>query len=68
MFAQALKARKKILGEEHEDTLESMEMLCQAYDLRGRWEAAEELQVQVMEMSKEKLGTDHPFIVSCCIP
>ncbi|CAG8345731.1 unnamed protein product [Penicillium salamii] len=29
------------------------------YD-EGRWEAAEQLFVQVMEMSKTKLGEDHP--------
>jgi hypothetical protein len=27
---------------------------------QGRWEEAEKLQVQVMEMSKMKLGADHP--------
>ncbi|KAF7515022.1 hypothetical protein PCG10_004064, partial [Penicillium crustosum] len=26
----------------------------------GRWEEAEQLQVQVMETSKTKLGVDHP--------
>ncbi|KAF2022534.1 hypothetical protein EK21DRAFT_83159, partial [Setomelanomma holmii] len=27
---------------------------------QGRWDAAEELEVQVMETSKKKLGADHP--------
>ena len=60
MSVQAMKARKKILGREDEDTLWSMAMVGLAYQLRGRWEAAEELFVQVMEMSKKKLGADHP--------
>ncbi|PVH91024.1 hypothetical protein DM02DRAFT_722456 [Periconia macrospinosa] len=35
-------------------------MVGHAYHLRGRWDAAEELEVQVMETSKKKLGADHP--------
>ena len=35
-------------------------MLGSAYRLQGRWEAAEELEVRVMEMSEKKLGADHP--------
>ena len=27
---------------------------------QGRWEAADELEVQVMETRKRKLGADHP--------
>jgi hypothetical protein len=37
-----------------------MAMVGLAYKLRGRWGAAEELEVQVMETSKKKLGADHP--------
>ncbi|CZR68085.1 related to kinesin light chain [Phialocephala subalpina] len=59
MSVQAMKVRKKILGREHNDTLNSMAMVGLAYELRGQWDAAEELQVQVMETSKTKLGADH---------
>ncbi|KAF2463408.1 TPR-like protein [Lindgomyces ingoldianus] len=56
MSFQAMKVRKKILGQEHEDTLSSMAMVGN----QGRWDAAEELEVQVMETRKTKLGEDHP--------
>ena len=60
MSVQAMKARRKILGREDEDTLWSMAMVGLAYKLRGRWDRAEELEVQVMETRKKKLGADHP--------
>ncbi|USP72879.1 TPR domain protein [Curvularia clavata] len=57
---QSMKARKKVLGREHENTLESVGMVGLAYKLGGRWDDAEKLQVQVMETLKTKLGADHP--------
>ncbi|PQE28655.1 hypothetical protein CJF32_00011397 [Rutstroemia sp. NJR-2017a WRK4] len=60
MSVQAMKVRKKILGREHNDTLDSITMLGLAYKLRGKWDTAEELQVQVIETRKKKLGADHP--------
>ncbi|KAG4431648.1 hypothetical protein IFR05_012871 [Cadophora sp. M221] len=60
MSAQAMKVRKKILGNEHEDTLSGMTMVGLAHSLNGWWDAAEKLEVQVMETRKTKLGVDHP--------
>jgi tetratricopeptide (TPR) repeat protein len=57
---KSMKARKKVLGQEHEDTLWSKAMVGSAYRNQGRWDAAEELEVQVMETRKKKLGADHP--------
>jgi DNA-binding transcriptional regulator YiaG len=37
-----------------------MANLASTYRNQGRWDAAEELEVQVMETSKKKLGADHP--------
>ena len=37
-----------------------MANLSLRYRNQGRWEAAEELFVQVMETRKKKLGADHP--------
>ncbi|KAK3345614.1 Tetratricopeptide repeat-domain-containing protein [Neurospora tetraspora] len=37
-----------------------MANLASTYRNQGRWEEAEKLEVQVMEMSKAKLGADHP--------
>ncbi|OAG04887.1 uncharacterized protein CC84DRAFT_1092887, partial [Paraphaeosphaeria sporulosa] len=60
LAVKSMKARKKVLGQEHEDTLWSIAMVGSAYKLGGRWNAAEELEVQVMETRKTKLGADHP--------
>ncbi|KUJ24020.1 uncharacterized protein LY89DRAFT_604339, partial [Mollisia scopiformis] len=46
MSVQAMKVRKRILGQDHNDTLSSMAMVGLAYELKGRWDAAEELFVQ----------------------
>ncbi|PQE18243.1 hypothetical protein CJF30_00010977 [Rutstroemia sp. NJR-2017a BBW] len=64
MSVRAMKVRKKILGREHDDTLESIAMAGLVYNLRGRWDAAEELFVQVMETRKKKLGADHPDMLT----
>jgi tetratricopeptide (TPR) repeat protein len=54
------KERMKIDGAENKDTLASTAMLAVAYRLEGRWEEAEQLQVQVLETCKTKLGSGHP--------
>ncbi|KAF2464493.1 putative kinesin [Lindgomyces ingoldianus] len=46
MSITAMKARKKLLSQEHEDTLWSMSLVGDAYNLKGRWGAAESLFVQ----------------------
>jgi tetratricopeptide (TPR) repeat protein len=60
LATKSMRAREKVLGREHQDTLSSMAMVGSAYRLGGRWDDAEKLEVQVMETSKKKLGTDHP--------
>jgi len=64
LATKAMKARKKVLGQEHEDTLRSVAMVGLAYKLGGRWDDAERLEVQVMETSKTKLGAGHPHTLS----
>ncbi|OCK89599.1 putative nephrocystin, partial [Cenococcum geophilum 1.58] len=59
MSVQAMNARKKMFGPEHEEMLDSKTMVGLAYNLKGRWEATEALKVEVMETYK-KLGADHP--------
>jgi tetratricopeptide (TPR) repeat protein len=60
LAVKCMKARKKVLGQEHEDTMWSVAMVGLAYKLGGRWDDAEKLEVQVMETRKKKLGADHP--------
>ncbi|KAF2826856.1 TPR-like protein [Ophiobolus disseminans] len=62
---KAMKARKKVLGHEPEDTLWSVvplhvAMVGLALKLGGQWDDAEKLEVQVMKTRKKKLGADHP--------
>ena len=44
--------RKRVLGEEHPDTLTSMVNLASTYRNQGRWKEVEELEERVMEMIK----------------
>ncbi|KAH8779131.1 P-loop containing nucleoside triphosphate hydrolase protein [Hyaloscypha sp. PMI_1271] len=60
LAAKSAKARKKVYGQDHEDTLSSIRTLALAYSLGGRWDEAEELEVQILETSKRVLGPEHP--------
>ncbi|KAI0398797.1 P-loop containing nucleoside triphosphate hydrolase protein [Xylaria palmicola] len=52
--------RKRVLGPEHPDTLNSMSNLASTYWNQGRWKEAETLEVQVVETQKMVLGPEHP--------
>jgi hypothetical protein len=52
--------RKKLLGAEHPDTLISVANLATTYWNQGRWNEAEQLDIQVMDMRKKLLGAEHP--------
>ena len=63
----AMKVRKRILGQEHEETLNSMSIVGLAYSLGGQWKEAKELNMQVMETRKRMLGEEHPdTLTSMC--
>jgi hypothetical protein len=51
---------KRVLGDEHPETLASMANLALTYRFQGRWKEAEELNVQVMQTRKRVLGNEHP--------
>jgi tetratricopeptide (TPR) repeat protein len=57
---QAMQMRKRVLGDEHPDTLTSMANLASTYMNQGRWKEAEELNVQAMQMRRRVLGDEHP--------
>jgi hypothetical protein len=59
-----MQTRKRVLGDEHPDTLTSMENLAVTYESQGRWKEAEELQVQEMQVAKRVLSDEH---ASTCI-
>jgi tetratricopeptide (TPR) repeat protein len=58
--AQVMRTRKRVLTDEHPDTLTSMANLAATYRNQGRWKEAEELQVQVMQTRKRVLTDEHP--------
>jgi tetratricopeptide (TPR) repeat protein len=60
MASESRNQRLLIFGFDSEKTLGSSAMLGEAYRLEGQWGDAEQLEVQVMETSKTKLGADHP--------
>ena len=51
---------KKVLDEDHPDTLASMDNLALTFYNQGRLKEAEELNMQAMEMRKRVLGEEHP--------
>jgi hypothetical protein len=57
---QVMQMRKRVLGDEHPDTLTSISNLALTYKSQGRWKEAEELQVQEMQITKRVLGDEHP--------
>ncbi|KAH6612769.1 kinesin light chain [Boeremia exigua] len=60
LFVQVMETRKRVLGDEHPDTLTSIANLASTYWNQGRWKEAEELEVQVIETTKRVLGDEHP--------
>ncbi|KAH0551781.1 hypothetical protein GP486_007000 [Trichoglossum hirsutum] len=59
-FFQVMEVEKRVLGQEHPDTLTSAANLASTYRNQGRWKEAEKLDVQVMETRKRVLGQEHP--------
>jgi hypothetical protein len=57
---QVTKTRERVLGEEHPDTLLSMNNLALTYLNQEQWKEAEELQVRVMQTRRRVLGDEHP--------
>ncbi|ERF68964.1 hypothetical protein EPUS_08198 [Endocarpon pusillum Z07020] len=55
-----IETRKRVQGQEHPDTLISMNNLASTYLDQGQWKEAEELGMQTMEMRKRVLGQEHP--------
>jgi hypothetical protein len=56
---QVIETKKRVLREEHLDTLDSIGSLATTYGSQGRWKEAKELEVSVMETRKRVLGEEH---------
>jgi tetratricopeptide (TPR) repeat protein len=61
---QVMQTSKRVLTDEHPDTLYSMNNLAETYRNQGRWKEAEVLQVQVMQTMKRVLTDEHPDTLS----
>jgi non-specific serine/threonine protein kinase/serine/threonine-protein kinase len=56
---RALDIRRRVLGENHRDTLASMSRLAQLYMYQGDYDRAEPLLIRVMEIQRRLLGDKH---------
>lgn len=57
---QILEVTKRVFGEEHRDTLVSMNNLMMIFMYQGRWKEAGEMGLRVLEVSKRVFGEEHP--------
>ncbi len=57
---QALNLRRRVLGPEHPDTLKSMTILADVFNLEGKSARAEALHSQTLEIRRRVLGPEHP--------
>ena len=56
-----------VFGPEHPSTLTSMANLVSTYWNQGRWEEAEELNVQVIETRKRVFVLEHPSVLTSMV-
>jgi hypothetical protein len=59
-----IETRKRVLGQEHSDTLASMNNLVFTWKFHGRDYDALKLMKECFLVRKQKLGIDHPNTVS----
>ncbi|KAJ3294213.1 Kinesin light chain 3 [Borealophlyctis nickersoniae] len=60
LYVDCLERRRRVLGEDHRDTLLSINSLAFLYDKQGKYEEAEALCVDCLERRRRVLGEDHP--------
>jgi hypothetical protein len=59
-----METRKRVLGEEHPDTLTSMNNLALTFKDQGRNDDALKLMTECLSLSKRILGDSHPDTVA----
>jgi serine/threonine protein kinase/Tfp pilus assembly protein PilF len=62
LLGQALELRRQVLGEEHADVAQSMNLLGETIYARGDYEAAEPLLRQALVVRRKVLGEDDPTV------
>ncbi|KAJ3270862.1 hypothetical protein HK104_004830 [Borealophlyctis nickersoniae] len=60
MHVDCLERRRRVLGEDHPDTLDTVGNLAFSYNEQGKYEKAEPLYVDCLERRRLVLGEDHP--------
>jgi tetratricopeptide (TPR) repeat protein len=60
LYQQVLGRRRKVLGEDHPDTLGSMHNLANALHQQGKWEDARRLYEEVLVRKRKVVGQHHP--------
>ena len=61
----SLEIRRRVLGEEHDDTLSSMNNLAMLSPIvRGKYAQATPLQAKVVDVWRRVLGEEHPFTIT----
>ena len=61
LFSQVMKIQKRVLGEEHPDTLTSMANLAFTFKAQGRNDEAISLMEKFFQLREEVLGPQHPY-------
>ncbi|MFN5971689.1 MAG: tetratricopeptide repeat protein, partial [Microcystis sp.] len=62
-YLQALKLRKRLLGENHPNVAYSLNNLALLYYSQGRYLEAEPLFLQALAIAEQALGENHPNTV-----
>jgi tetratricopeptide (TPR) repeat protein len=57
---QSFRYEKRLLGEEHPDTIHAMGNLASTYESLGKYADAQKLKIKVLDMRNRLLGEDHP--------
>jgi serine/threonine protein kinase/tetratricopeptide (TPR) repeat protein len=60
LLEQAVQTRRRVLGDDHADTLHAINQLANAYWYLGRFDQAEPLYLDVVARRQRTLGVDHP--------
>jgi tetratricopeptide (TPR) repeat protein len=64
LYLTTLETQERVLGDDHPNTLASMNALAGLYRAQGRYDEAEPLYLETLEARKRVLGDDHPDTAS----
>jgi eukaryotic-like serine/threonine-protein kinase len=64
LIEKALESRRRLLGSEHPDTLESMDFLGRTLEREGHYPEAEKLTRETFDIRRRVLGPEHPDTIA----